>query len=312
MQVVLPTRGVRSGFHHRMAAHARSRALRGRPRVLVAHEACSVRIGSGLLVMDAEALGMAGRFYVAGVAHRRKHSCNGVGVASLAVGHPEFGWKALGCIVARYAVHHFRQSQVRQAGASGNAVVTSSAVQIEFLLLRKMRDVSKFDVHIFAGNRGLRDQAPALGETEILDFLRRMTARAALRIQCGRQLRRHAGLRMAGGALSVARKLSEYALRIEFMTERAIRAEARARILPALFIDVVGVRKPEQNSPRSSVPGKRQQVGLVARGRAMACGAEGRPRFGIVIVEIVRVTRSALIVTRPLQFHRAIFHRGMA
>jgi hypothetical protein len=41
------------------------------------------------------------------------------------------------------------------------------------------------------------------------------------------------------------------------MTERAIRAEARARILPALFIDVVGVRKPEQDSPRSSVPGKR-------------------------------------------------------
>lgn len=209
---------------------------------------------------------MAAWFYVAGMAHRRKHSRNRVRVARLAVRHPEFGRNAFGSIVARHAVNHFRQCQIGEAGAARNAVVTRSAVQVELLLLREMRDVSKLDVHIFAGDRGLRDQAPALGEAGILNFLRRMTAGAALCVQCGRELRGHAGLGMACRAFGVTWKFSKNALWIEFVTERAVRAEACRWILPALFIDVIGVGKPEQNSPRSSVAWERPQVGFAARG----------------------------------------------
>jgi hypothetical protein len=46
---------------------------------------------------------------------------------------------------------------------------------------------------------------------------------------------------MAGGALSVTGELRENTLRVECMTESAVRPEAADWILPALFIDVIGV-----------------------------------------------------------------------
>src|SRR5579863_6997717 len=114
-----------------MAPHAQIPAFRGRPHVLVAYKAGSVRIRSSILVVDAETFGMAGRLYIASVAHRRKHSGDGFGVANLAVRHPELGRNTLGRIVAGDAIHHFWQSQIGEAGAPGNGVVTGSAVEVE-------------------------------------------------------------------------------------------------------------------------------------------------------------------------------------
>ena len=107
-------------------------------------------------------------------------------MTGLAVRHPVVGRNALGSVMALHAIHHHRQSQIRQAGASGDGVVASGAIEVEPLLRREMRDVRKLDVDIFTGNRCLSDQAAILSKARVFNFLGRVAADAACRVQRGR------------------------------------------------------------------------------------------------------------------------------
>ena len=126
------------------------------------------------------------------------------------------------------------QSQIRKAGAVRDVGVARRAVEIELLLHREMRNVSELDVDIFARYRSLSDHAALFGEAGILNFLRSVAAHAALCVECGSELRFHAGLGVASGALCVPREFREHALLIELMAERAIGTEAGGQILAAL------------------------------------------------------------------------------
>ena len=234
-------------------------------------------------------------------------------MTGLAVRHAEVDRHTLGGIVALHTIHHVGQAQIREAGASGNGIVTGGAIDVELLFRREMRDVSKFDVDVSTRNRCLGYQAAILSKARVFDFLGCVTTGTTFGVKRGRQLGRNAELGMAGGALGVAWKLRKNALLIELMAESAIPAEAGCWIFPALLIYVPVMGKLEQECPLSPVARKGQQIGLAARGGGrVAHPAQRRPRLCVIIVEVVRVTGHALIVTGTLELHRSILDCGVA
>ena len=137
-----------------------------------------------------------------------------------------------------HTIQHPRKRKIRQAGTPWNRIVTGGAIDAELLLDLEMRDVRELHVNVLSGHRNRGDQATGLREAGILDLFRRMTTAASGRIERCVQSRFYARLGVAGGALGMTRELRKDALLVEFVAERAVRAEPRLRIDAGLLIDV--------------------------------------------------------------------------
>jgi len=108
----------------------------------------------------------------------------------------------------------------------------------------------------------------------------------------------HPGLRVALSALGMAREGGENSLRIEFMTEGAIRPKAGFGIDPALGIDVAGVGELEENRALLFVAREWEQR---VRSSGWKAGVALVADFLIEVrAESIGVARHALIVAGTL------------
>lgn len=297
VKIVFPARRVGSRPHNLVAGGALSLAGRGRGNVLMAHVALSVGGGSLLAVPYPESGGVEGGLHVPHVTDRHIQTGGRIRMAGGAVGHPELGRDDLRSVVAFHTVQHAGKSKIRQTGASGNSVVAGSAVDMELIPLFKMRDVGEPDVHILSRYGDGSNHTAGFSETGILDFLRRVTAAAAVGIERSIQLRLHSRFGMASGALDVSGKLGENSLLIELVTERAIGAEAGDWVDASLLIDVHGVGELKQDGARGFITRKREQIGR-AVGREILVAL--RAHHLVDIVEVVGMAGHALVMPGAL------------
>ena len=209
-----------------------------------------------------------------------------------------------------HAVQHPGQGKIRQTGAAGNRIVTSGAIYAELLLDLEMRDMGELHIDILSGHRDRGDHAAGLREAGILDFLGRMATTASGRIERRGQGGLHARLGVTSGALGMPGERGKDALLVELVAERAVRSEPRSRINARLFIDVLVVRKLKQDSARRFVARKRQQV----RGAGRRESAVTLRAYDLldILLKVVGMARHALIVPRPLQYHRTFFDGRVA
>ena len=182
MNVVLPTRGVRSRHHHFVARTALVLGLPRRRYILVAHVALGVRVRSLFGVMDSKALVMERGLHVSNMTGRSIKTGSCVGMARGAVGHPKLRRDNLGRIVTFHTVQHPGQREIRETGAPGDRVMAGGAIDLKLLLLLEVRKVCELDVDILARNRDLGDHAAVFGKTGILNFFRRVAAAAPIRV----------------------------------------------------------------------------------------------------------------------------------
>jgi hypothetical protein len=133
-------------------------------------------------MMSPETFGVKSGLNIPGVAARRIQTSRRIGVTGAAVRHAELGCDRFRSVVTLHAIEHPRQRKVGQTRASGNGVVTGRAVDAELFLSLEMRDVRELDINVLAGDRDWRNQAAALGETWIFDFLGGMATAAAGRV----------------------------------------------------------------------------------------------------------------------------------
>ena len=137
-----------------------------------------------------------------------------------------------------------------------------------------------------------------------------MAAPAALGSQIRRELGLHARFGVARGALLVAGEGGELSLGVELMAEGAVGAEPRFGIDAGFGIDVHGVGKLKQNRPRPFVAGKRHQiVGSGGRKRRMALFTDLLLQ---ILIKVVGMAYDALVVSRPFEGDRTVFHRDVA
>src|SRR5215472_13621962 len=106
----------------------------------------------------------------------------------------------------------------------------------------------------------LSREAARFREARVFDLFRRMASAAACRIHIRGQLRLHAGLGVAGGALLMSGERAELALRVELMAEGAIRAKTGLGIDARFLVHMLLMREIEEDGARTLITGKRNQV----------------------------------------------------
>ena len=118
------------------------------------------------------------------------------------------------------------------------------AVEIELILHFEVGQVRERDVHILAGGRGVfAGKSASFGEARILDLFGRVATAAAFGRQIGVELRLHARLGVAGGALLMLGKAGELALLVELMAKGTIGAETGLGVDASFGIDVRACEK---------------------------------------------------------------------
>jgi len=206
----------------------------------MANETFGAGCGCFRLVVCAEAFRMELRFdksRVAGGSVPRSL----LDVTSLAITHPEVGRDYLAVVVTIDAIHHLGESQVRQAGAVGNGVVTGGAVQVVLFFVPEVSDVAELQIYVHARNHVWRNQPPVFGKAGVLDLLGGVTSPAIGGGGIGAQVRRHSGLRVARRTLRVAGERGKDALGVELVAEGTVRAKPRLGIDAALRVHVGGM-----------------------------------------------------------------------
>jgi len=267
----------------------------------MANETLGARRGGFRLVVGTEVFGMELGLDEASMARGRRAGPL-LHVAGLAVGHPEIGGNGLVVVVTLYTVHHFGKRKVAKAGARGHGVVARGAIQVELLPAPEVSDVTEFQVDPDPGNDVRRDHAALLREPRVFDFLGRVASTAIGGRGIGAQRRLHPGLRVALGALSVARESGKHSLRIELMAERAVCPKAGFRVDPPFGIDVARVGELEQNCALLFVSRKGEQC---VRARGREAGVALIADFLIQVrAKSVGVTRHTLIVAGALKLNR--------
>ena len=297
VDIVFPTYGVGCRPHDLMAADALISTGHGGLHSRMANEAFGARRGRFRLVMCPEILGVE-----LGLDEARMACGSQAGtlfhVAGLAVGHPEIGGNGFIVVVTLHAVHHLRKRQVGQTSAPRHGVVARGAIQVELLPGSEVSDVAEFQVDSNTGNDVRRDQAAVFRKPGVLNFLGRMASPAIGSGGISAERGLHPGLRVALSALGMAREGGENSLRIEFMTEGAIRPKTRFGIDPSLGIDVAGVGELEENRALLFVAREWEQR---VRSSGWKAGVALVADFLIEVrAESIGVARHALIVAGTL------------
>jgi len=308
VQIVLPAGRMRCRTHHQVASVAlvpggarRSEGVGvgSRQHVGVADEAFRPRRRRLFLVVNPEAFGMKFGFDIAGVASGSGARFR-INVAGLAVCHPEIRRNRFVTVMTGNAIHHFRQRQRLQAGALRYRVVAGGAVQVILFAVLEVGDVRELQIDELTGDNMRSNHSPLLGKSGVLDLLRSVAAATIRRSGIGAEHRLHRLFGVAGATLRVAGESREGALWIEFMAESAVRAESGPGINAPKRINMLIMRKFEQNRPGFLVTREWKHVILSGwRKRRVALRADLLIQ---ILVKCIGMATHALLVPRALQF----------
>ncbi len=260
VNIVPPARRMGGRLHDLMAFDALVPGGCGGRDVGVANEALCAGSRRLLLMIQAEAFGVKIRLHIPA---KRMASRQQLGsrfdVTGLAVRHSGLGWHVLGQIVARHTVHHLREAQILKALAERHRIVTGGAIQVVFVPGTEMGDMRELQVDKHAGDNVFRDHAP-IGEPGILDLFGRMTAPAVFCTGVCGQSRRHALVRVTGGALGMAGKVCKNPVFVKAVAESTVSTEAGLGINSGACIHVLRMRELEHNGPLLQVQRERKKI----------------------------------------------------
>jgi predicted RecA/RadA family phage recombinase len=105
----------------------------------------------------------------------------------------------------------------------------------------------KRDVDVLALNLVRAGELAGFREAGVFDLFRRMATAAGVGAELGIQLRRYAGLGMAGGALRMTWERRKDALRVELVAESTIGSEAGFGVDTRFGVDVFRVSELKQD-----------------------------------------------------------------